>query len=60
MKKHNTGYTSYEVVTQQDENEDLLIPIPPMVLKSLDWKEGDQIEISIDNKGQYVFSKATK
>ena len=60
MKKHNTWYTSYEVVTQQDENEDLLIPIPPMVLKSLDWKEGDQIEISIDNKGQYVFSKATK
>jgi hypothetical protein len=60
MKKQNTNYTSYEVVTQQDENKDLLIPIPPMVLKSLDWKEGDQIEISIDDKGQYVFSKANK
>ena len=60
MKNHNTGYTSYEVVTQKDENEDLLIPIPPMVLKSLDWKEGDQIEISLDDKGQFVFSKANK
>jgi hypothetical protein len=57
MKKHSSSYTSYEVITQQDENEDLLIPIPPSLLKALDWKEGDNIEISLDDKGNYVFKK---
>ena len=58
MKKHNSSYTSYEVITQQDGNEDLLIPIPPDLLKALDWKDGDSIEINVDDKGNYVFTRA--
>lgn len=60
MKKHSSSYTSYEVITQKDDNDDLLIPIPPMLLTALDWKEGDNIEINIDDKGDFVFKKADK
>jgi len=59
MKKHSSSYTSYEVITQEEEG-DLLIPLPPALLKALDWKEGDDIEINIDDKGNYVFQKANK
>ena len=31
MKKHSSSYTSYEVITQK-EDEDLLIPIPPFLI----------------------------
>lgn len=59
MKKHSSSYTSYEVITQEEEG-DLLIPLPPTLLKALDWKEGDEIEINVDDKGNYVFQKANK
>lgn len=52
------NYTSYEVITQEDENGDLLIPIPPILLSKLGWKEDDQIEITVDDQGRYVFSKS--
>ena len=58
MKKHSSSYASYEVITQKDDNDDLLIPIPPALIKALDWKEGDEIEINIDDKGNYVFTRA--
>lgn len=60
MKKHTSSYTSYEVITQKDDNDDLLIPIPPELMRALDWKDGDNVEINIDDKGDIVFSKANK
>jgi hypothetical protein len=60
MKQHTSSYTSYEVITQKDDNDDLLIPIPPELMKALDWKDGDNVEINIDDKGDIVFSKANK
>ncbi len=58
MKKHSSSSTSYEVVTHKDENDDLLLPIPPELLRALNWKEGDEIAIELDDKGNYVFTKA--
>jgi antitoxin component of MazEF toxin-antitoxin module len=60
MKQHTSSYTSYEVITQKDDNDDLLIPIPPELMKALDWKDGDNVEINIDDKGDIVFSKANR
>lgn len=49
---------SYEVITQEDpETGDLIIPIPPPLLKSLDWKEGDDVQIDIDDKGRIIVRK---
>ena len=61
MKKHSSSYTRYEVIVQEDEKTgDLLVPIPPALLKALDWKEGDEVDFSIDDKGNYVIKKADK
>jgi len=59
MKKHGSSETRYEVITQEDpETGDLILPIPPALLKALDWKEGDEIEFNVDDKGRYIISKA--
>jgi len=51
----------YEVITQEDpDTGDLIIPIPIPVLKSLGWKEGDDVEISVDEKGHLFLKKANK
>lgn len=59
MSNRNPEYTSYEVTVHEDEETgDLLVPIPPAMLMALDWKEGDQVEFNLDDKGNYVIQKA--
>jgi len=49
---------SYEVITQKDdENGDILLPIPPMLLSELGWQYGDDIEFGLDDKGQFILRK---
>lgn len=56
MKKHSSSYTTYEVIVQED-GDDLLLPIPPQILDSLGWKEGDEIDISKDDEGRWIIKK---
>lgn len=61
MTKQNPEYISYEVTVQEDaESGDLLVPIPPALLAALDWKQGDEVEFDLDDKGNYVIKKANK
>jgi hypothetical protein len=61
MKTHSSSYTRYEVIVQEDdETGDLILPIPPALLQSLDWKEGDEVDFNIDDKGNYVIKKVNK
>ena len=62
MSKKGPGkeYKSFEVITQEDENGDVIIPIPPMMLKQLGWKEGDEMDFSFDEKGHLVITKKSK
>ena len=48
----------YEVITQENNDGDLILPIPPPMLKSLGWKEGEELEIGIDGEGQLYIKKA--
>ena len=58
MPKQAIPYTSYEVITQEDpETGDLLIPLPPPLLQSLDWKEGDELQFDVDDKGRIIVRK---
>lgn len=60
MSKKNPAknYDSYEVITQEDpETGDMLIPIPPHLLAELGWKEGDDVDFSIDEKGRIILKK---
>lgn len=58
MSKKQSEPISYEVITQEDpETGDLIIPLPPPLLKSLDWKEGDNVQFDIDDKGRIIVRK---
>jgi hypothetical protein len=60
MSKKNPAhrYDSFEVITQEDpETGDMLIPLPPQLLKDLGWKEGDEIDFSIDDNGRMIVQK---
>jgi len=48
----------YEVITQEDpETGDLLLPMPPELLKELDWKEGDELQLDFDDMGRLIIRK---
>jgi hypothetical protein len=60
MAKNKPGAANvrYEVITQEDpETGDMIIPIPEPVLKSMGWKEGDEIDIDIDQDGKLYLKK---
>lgn len=48
----------YEIITQEDpETGDLILPIPPPLLESMGWKEGDDVEIGLDEQGRLYLKK---
>ena len=48
----------YEVMTHEDpETGDMLIPLPPQLLRELGWKEGDNIDFQIDENGKVIVKK---
>lgn len=51
---------TYEVLTHSDDNGDMIVPLPPQLLSKLGWKEGDQIDIQIDDKGKIYLKKLSK
>jgi hypothetical protein len=54
-------YVRYEVITQEDpETGDLMIPMPPELLRQMGWKEGDELDFSIDEKGKVIVKKIFK
>jgi hypothetical protein len=60
MAKNTPGKDQirYEVITQEDqETGDLIIPIPEPILKRMGWKEGDEINIGVDELGRIFLKK---
>jgi bifunctional DNA-binding transcriptional regulator/antitoxin component of YhaV-PrlF toxin-antitoxin module len=50
----------YEVITQETEDGDLIIPLPIPLLKKLGWKEGDNVDIGVDKFGKLFLKKSDK
>lgn len=60
MIKNQPGFDKvrYEVITQQDsDSDDVILPIPEPLLRSLGWKEGDEIEIGINQDGSLFLKR---
>jgi bifunctional DNA-binding transcriptional regulator/antitoxin component of YhaV-PrlF toxin-antitoxin module len=60
VTKTTNSNVRYEVITQEGDDGDLIIPLPMPLLKSLGWKEGDDVTISIDEKGNLFLKKAER
>ena len=58
MTKPGKQQPRYEVITQETEDGDLIIPLPIPLLKKLGWKEGDNVDIGIDKLGKLFLKKA--
>ena len=61
MSKKGPGFDQqrYEVITQKD-SDDVLLPIPPILLEQLGWREGDEIGFGIDAQGHYILKRIEK
>jgi hypothetical protein len=60
MAKNKPGESDvrYEVITQEDpETGDIILPIPEPILKQMGWKEGDELDISVDSDGRLFIKK---
>jgi hypothetical protein len=58
MPKSKQEYPRYEVITQEDpDTGDLIIPIPEPILKQMGLKEGDDLEIKINDDGTLFLQK---
>lgn len=50
--------STYEVITQEDpETGEIILPIPPEILHAMGWKEGDELEFSMDANGKIIMFK---
>ena len=57
-KKLKNNYIRYEVITQEDpDSGDVLLPIPPILLAEMGWKEGDDVEFNLDDIGRLIIKK---
>ena len=45
------------IVTLEEDGDDLILPIPEEILKTLSWNEGDMLKWSV-NKGSITLEKA--
>lgn len=59
LAKHGKSMNEirYEIITQEDEEGNLIIPFPMPLLKSLGWKEGDNVTIDIKENGELYLRK---
>jgi bifunctional DNA-binding transcriptional regulator/antitoxin component of YhaV-PrlF toxin-antitoxin module len=48
-----TQVTSF-TVTLEEDGDDIVMPIPEDILKSLDWNEGDLLEWDINDKDNTI------
>ena len=57
-KKLKNNYIRYEVITQEDpDSGDVLLPIHPILLAEMGWKEGDDVEFNVDDIGRLIIKK---
>lgn len=57
-KKLKNNNIRYEVITQEDpDSGDVLLPIPPILLAEMGWKEGDDVEFNVDDIGRLIIKK---
>lgn len=60
MTNQTENNVRYEVITFEDDNGDVILPIPPQLLKEMGWKEGDELDIGVDDNGKIYLKKVNK
>jgi hypothetical protein len=58
-KKKNLPNKTYEVVTKQNVNGDVILPLPPELIKKLKWADGDNLEFCVGKDGNFILRKTS-
>ena len=57
MATNNPGdHVRYEVIAQEDDDDNILLPIPQVLLDQMGWKEGDTIDFGLDDINQNPYA----
>jgi len=51
---------SWEVILEEDENGEIILPFPPELIKRYGWLEGDEIEFEIEDKCAIIINTTAK
>ena len=51
---------SWEVILEEDENGEVILPFPPELIKKYNWFEGDEIEFEIKDGGAIIINTTAK
>lgn len=51
---------SWEVVLEEDEHGDLILPFPPELIAANGWQEGDELEFEIKDGPVIVITNLTE
>lgn len=54
QKRKGLTVSSYTVTIQEDENGDLILPLPDELLKELGWDEGTTLYWRVDKHNQSI------
>ena len=57
MAKPGYDEHRYEVITQDGGNGDVIVPIPPELLRRMNWQEGDELDLEFTKDGRVVISR---
>jgi len=52
--------THWEVIVQEAENGDLVLPFPKDLIDLQDWKEGNDLEFTDNKDGSWTIQKIEK
>ena len=60
MAANETDKARYEIITQEAEDgtDDIIIPLPAPLLKSLGWSEETELAIGVNEDGTIFLKKA--
>lgn len=51
---------SWEVILEEDENGEVILPFPPELIQRYGWLEGDEIEFEIIDGGAVIINTTAK
>ncbi len=50
----------WEVIIEEDENGDVILPFPPELIEKYGWQEGDEIDFIIEDDSVIVVNLTAK
>ena len=51
---------TWTVILEEDEYGEIILPLPPEMIRKYDWQEGDDIEFEIEDRCVIITNRSAK